>query len=65
MSLSEWVGKKVRHKRKAPNDHIISVGILQKTKTGHYEIKMEGGGYAATFSGDTIEYKGKKAVIRY
>lgn len=65
MSLSKWVGKKVKHTRKPPNDHIVSVGILQKKWTGHYEIKMNGGGYASTFDGDTIEYDGKKIIVRY
>ena len=65
MNLSKWVGKEVKHIRKPPNNHIVSVGILQKTRTGHYEIKMKGGGYAATFNGDTIEHNGKKITVRY
>lgn len=65
MGLSKWIGKRVKHTRKPPNNDVVSVGILQKTRTGHYEIKMDGGGYAATFNGDTVECNGKKIIVKY
>lgn len=65
MSLSKWIGKRVKHTRKPPLNHIVAVGILFKTKTGHYEIKRADGGESATFTGDTIEYNGKKIIVKY
>lgn len=57
--------KKVKHTRRPPHDNIIAVGILERTRPGHYEIKMDNGGYAATFNGVSIEHNGKKITVRY
>lgn len=65
MSLSKWLGKTVKHTRKPPNDNIVTHGILEKCRTGHYEIAMRNGGKAATFDGDTIEYNGRKITVKY
>lgn len=65
MNLSKWIGKKVKHTRKSPLDHIISIGFLIETRTGHYEIDRDDGGKSATFDGDTIEFNGQKITIKY
>jgi len=65
MSLSKWIGKRVKHTRKPPNNHIVSIGTLERKWTGHYEIKDGSGGTFAAFDGDTIEYNGKVIAIKY
>lgn len=64
MKLSSCLGKRVKHTRKPPNNHIVAHGILKRTRTGHYQIDRDDGGKSATFDGDTIECNGKKFIVK-
>jgi len=64
VKLSQCLGKRVKHTRKPPNNHIIANGVLERTKHGIYEIARDDGGYSAIFNGDTLECNGKSFIVK-